>query len=152
MKENSSEMINTVIQKVGEKIEIGNIAEIEGDILNNYVHNNKAAVIVALTKGSEDIAKDIAMHIAAMKPAYVRTEDIKEEDKIKVVEVFEKEVAQSDKSEEIKKKMLEGKIATYFKEQTLMDQMFIKDQNISIEKLLSDNGAEFSSFIHVSII
>ena len=68
------------------------------------------------------------------------------------VEVFEKEVAQSDKSEEIKKKMLEGKIATYFKEQTLMDQMFIKDQNISIEKLLSDNGAEFSSFIHVSII
>ena len=152
MKENSSEMINAIIQKVGEKIEIGNIEEIEGNVLNNYVHNNKAAVIVALTKGSEDIAKDVAMHIAAMKPAYVRTEDIKEEDKIKVVEVFEKEVAQSDKSEEIKKKMLEGKIATYFKEQTLMDQMFIKDQNISIEKLLSDNGAEFSSFIHVSII
>ncbi len=152
MKENSSEMINTIIQKVGEKIELGKIEEIDGPVLNSYVHNNKAAVIVSLAKGNEELAKDVAMHIAAMKPAYVKKEDIKEEDKAKVVEVFEKEVAQSDKGEEIKKKMLEGKINTYFKEQTLMDQMFIKDQNISIEKLLSDNGAEFSSFIQVSII
>ena len=92
------------------------------------------------------------MHIAAMKPAYTKKEDIRDEDKVKVVEVFQKEVEESGKEKDIKKKMLEGKINTYFKEQTLMDQMFIKDQNISIEKLLSDNEAEFSSFIHVSII
>jgi elongation factor Ts len=87
-----------------------------------------------------------------MKPAYTKKEDIRDEDKVKVVEVFQKEVEESGKEKDIKKKMLEGKINTYFKEQTLMDQMFIKDQNISIEKLLSDNEAEFSSFIHVSII
>jgi elongation factor Ts len=152
MKENSSEMINAVIQKVGEKIEIGKTEEIEGNILNNYVHNNKVAVMVALNKGTQDLAKDIAMHIAAMKPVYAKKEDIKEEDKTKVIEVFQKEVEETGKDEEIKKKMLDGKINTYFKEQTLMDQMYIKDQNISIERLLLNNGAEISSFIHVSII
>jgi len=152
MRETSSEMINTVIQKVGEKIEIGKIEEIEGAILNSYVHNNKTAVMVALNKGTEELAKDIAMHIAAMKPVYVKKEDIKEEDKTKVIEVFQKEVEETGKDEEIKKKMLEGKINTFFKEQTLMEQMFIKDQGISIEKLLLNNGAEFSSFVYASII
>jgi elongation factor Ts len=152
MKEASVEMINTIIQKVGEKIELGKIAEIEGAVLNSYVHNNKSAVIVALNKGTEELAKDIAMHIAAMKPAYVKKEDIKEEDKAKVIEVFQKEVEETGKDEEIKKKMLEGKINTYFKEQTLMDQMFIKDQNVSVEKLLLNNGGEFSSFVQASII
>ncbi len=152
MKEASVEMINTIIQKVGEKIELGKIEEIDGQVINSYVHNNKSAVIVSLNKGTEELAKDIAMHIAAMKPAYVKKEDIKEEDKTKVIEVFQKEVEETGKDEEIKKKMLEGKINTYFKEQTLMDQMFIKDQNVSVEKLLLNNGGEFSSFVQASII
>lgn len=151
MKEKSSDLINALIQKMGEKIELGRIEKIEGPILNHYVHNNKVAVIVSLSEGNQELAKEIAMHIAAMNPVYVKKEDIKEEDKTKVLEVFEKEVAETDKPEEIKKKILEGKINSYFKEQTLMDQAFIKDPNLSIEKLLSNNQAELISFIHISI-
>ncbi len=150
-KEVSSDLINTLIQKVGEKIELGKIEKIKGSILNHYIHGNKSAVIVSLSEGSEELAKELAMHITAMKPVYIKKEDIDEKDKAKVLEVFEKEVADSDKPEEIKEKILEGKINAYFKEQTLMDQPYIKDPNVSIEKLLLDNQAKLDSFIHISI-
>jgi len=151
MKGQSLDMINPVVQKVGEKIELGTVEMIEGETLGSYVHGGKSAVIVSLKGGSPELAKDIAMHIAAMKPAFISASDITDEDKAKVVEVFEKEVAESDKPEEIKKKMLEGKISTYFKEQTLMDQMFIKNSDISVGNLLKEKGATFLSSTQESI-
>ena len=151
MRAKSLDMINEVVQKVGEKIELGKVEEITGDVLGSYIHNSKSAVIVSLLGGTAELAKDIAMHIAAMKPAYITLSEIKEEDKLKVKEVFEKEVAESDKPEEIKKKMLDGKISAYFKEQTLMDQLFIKDPNMTVGKLLNDKGAKLAHFIRESI-
>lgn len=151
MKSQSQDIINEVVQKVGEKIELGKVEEIKGSTIGSYIHNSKSAVVVSLSSGTKELARDIAMHIAAMKPAFVSSSDITEDDKKKVIEVFEKEVAESDKPEEIKKKMLEGKISTYFKEQTLMDQFFIKNPEITIEKLLKDNNAKLVSFLRESI-
>jgi len=151
MKAKSGDMINQSVQKLGEKIELGHTEEITGDVLGSYVHSGKSAVVVSLTGGTTELAKDIAMHIAAMKPVYMKAEDVTEEDRSKVVEVFEKEVAESDKPEDIKKKMLEGKIATYFKEQTLMDQAFIKNPELTIGKLLADKGATLVRFVSESI-
>ena len=151
MKEKSGEMINPIIQKVGEKIELGQTEEVTGEILGNYVHAGKSATVVALSSGTPELAKDIAMHIAAMKPAFKDESEITDEDKKKVIEVFEKEVAESDKPEEIKKKMLEGKISTYFKEQTLMDQSFIKNPDLTVGKLLAEKGANLVRFIRVQI-
>lgn len=151
MKEKSLPIINEVVQKVGEKIELGRVEEIEGEVIGSYVHNNKSAVIVVLTGGTKELAKDIAMHIAAMKPVFVTLEEITEDDKKKVIEVFEKEVAESDKPAEIKAKMLEGKIGTYFKEQTLMNQSFIKNPDLTVSQLLSNSKAVFVKFIRESI-
>ncbi len=151
MKERAGDMINPVIQKVGEKIELGRVEEVTGDTIGAYVHGGKSAVIVSLTAGTSELAKDIAMHIAAMKPAFTKSDDITEEDKKKVIEVFEKEVGESNKSEDIKKKMLEGKITTYFKEQTLMDQSFIKNPDVTVGKLLADKGATLVRFVRESI-
>lgn len=151
MKSKSLDMVNEIVQKVGEKIELGNVKEIKGNFIGSYVHNNKSAVIVSLSSGTKELARDIAMHIAAMKPSFVTKEEITEEDKKKVTEVFEKEVNESDKPEEIKKKMLDGKISTYFKEQTLMDQFFIKNPELTIETLLKNNNAKFDSYIFESI-
>jgi elongation factor Ts len=147
----SLDIINPVVQKVGEKIELGKVEMIEGEVLGSYVHASKSAVVVSLKGGSPELARDVAMHIAAMKPAFIKAEDITAEDKAKVIEVFEKEVAESDKPEEIKKKMLEGKISTYFKEQTLMDQMFIKNPDITIGNLLKEKGATIVSYTQESI-
>ena len=151
MKAKSLDLINPVIQKVGEKIELGKIEEIEGKTIGSYVHGGKSAVVVSLEGGNQDLAKDIAMHIAAMKPVYTTSADITEEDKSKVIEVFEKEVSESDKPEDIKKKMLDGKISTYFKEQTLMDQPFIKNGDITISQLLKEKGSSLIKFIYISI-
>ena len=151
MKAKSVDMINGVVQKLGEKIELGKVEEINSPIIGSYIHNNKSAVVVSLSAGTKELARDIAMHIAAMKPAFTTREEITEEDKKKVVEVFEKEVGESDKPEDIKKKMLEGKISTYFKEQTLMDQSFIKNPELTVEALLKNNNAKLVSFTFESI-
>ena len=147
----SADIINPLIQKIGEKIELGNIEEITGDTIGVYVHNGKSAVVTSLEGGSKDLAKDIAMHIAAMKPTYTTSSDITNEEKEKVMQVFEREVAESDKPEEIKKKMLEGKIHTYFKEQTLMDQAFIKNPEMTVGTLLADKKAKLIKFVKESI-
>lgn len=151
MKDKSKDLIDEVIQKVGEKIELGKTEEVKGSVLGSYIHNSKSAVIVSLKTGSKELARDIAMHIAAMKPVFTTSAEITDEDRKKVIEVFEKEVAESDKPEEIKKKMLEGKISTYFKEQTLMDQAYIKNGDITISTLLKNNNAELVSFIFETI-
>ncbi|MES2023180.1 MAG: translation elongation factor Ts [Patescibacteria group bacterium] len=151
MKANSKEMIDQIIQKTGENIQLGDSFMIEGNVLGNYVHNSKMAVVVSLEGGNADLAKDIAMHVAAMRPEYISASEIDENAKKMMMEIFEKEVASSDKPEEIKKKILDGKIATYFKEKTLMDQPFIKNPDETIGKLLEKNKATIKEVKRYSI-
>ena len=138
----AKDIIDPVIQKTGEKIELGEMITIEGNTVGYYIHSGKSAVVVSLEGGTPDLAKDIAMHVAAMKPEYITTDEIDDNAKQMMQEVFAKEVADSDKPEEIKAKMLEGKMNTYFKEKTLMSQSFIKDPSKTIEQLLGEAGAK----------
>lgn len=141
MKIGAKEMIDSIIQKTGENIQLGDAYEVAGSILENYVHNNKIGVIVSLKGGSTELAKDIAMHIAAMKPEYLSAAEVTEEARVMMREVFEKEIANVDKPAEIKKKMLEGKLATYFREKILLEQPFIKDGDMTVGSLLEKNKA-----------
>jgi elongation factor Ts len=116
------------------------------------VHNNKLAVIVSLTGGTPELAKDISMHIAAMKPEYMSSTEISDDVRNTMKEIFEKEVSSIDKPEDIKKKMLDGKMATYFKEKTLPDQIFIKSENSeTVGKLLEKYGATIKEVRRYSI-
>ena len=124
---------------------------VQGDILGVYIHNNKKAVIVSLEGGNQELAKDIAMHFTAMKPEYIEKGDITEDIKKTMFEIFQKEVAGIDKPEEIKKKMLEGKISTYFKEKTLLDQPFIKNPDETIGKILEHAKAKIKEVKSYSI-
>jgi len=142
MKKESKDLIDPIIQKTGENIQLGDSYIIEGNVLGSYVHNNKSAVIVSLEGGNSELAKDIAMHITAMKPEYITANEIPDEIKKTMQEIFEKEVANISKPEEIKKKMLEGKINTYFKEKTLTEQPFIKNPDDTIGKLLEKANAK----------
>ena len=151
MKTGAKEMIDPVIQKTGENIQLGVAYEVNGGILGNYVHNNKAAVIVSLAGGNTELAKDIAMHVTAMKPEYITQDEINEDIKKTMKEVFEKEIAGIDKPVEIKEKMLLGKMATYFKEKTLLDQAFIKDGEQTVGKLLEKAGAKIKEIKVCSI-
>lgn len=142
----AEEMIAPVIQKVGENIRIGKIETVSGDAVGSYVHSGKMGAIVALTGGDKDLAKDIAMHIAAMKPLYTSVNDIDEAANVAANEVFAEEIAALDKPEEMKAKILAGKLDAYFKEMTLMNQNFIKNPDMTIEKLLASKGASISVY------
>jgi elongation factor Ts len=141
-------MISDVVLKIGENIQLGQIDEVKGNTVGAYTHHTgKVAAVVVLTGGSADVAKDIAMHVAAMKPMYLSSSDIDEATRTSVIEVLKKEVDESGKPEDIKEKMLEGKIATYFKEQTLLDQPFFKNPDVTIQKYAGDNGATVDRFV-----
>jgi elongation factor Ts len=151
MKAGAKDMIDPLIQKTGENIQLGEAYEVDGDTLGGYLHNNKIAVVVSLSGGTSELAKDIAMHITAMKPEYISAEEINEDTRKTITEVFQKEVANIDKPEDIKKKMLDGKINTYFKEKTLLEQPFIKDADMTVGKLLEKNKAEIKEVKRYSI-
>lgn len=139
--------ISNAVLTTGENIQLGDIEEIKAPVIGSYIHfTGKNAVLVGLSSGSPSLAKDIAMHISALKPTYLQVADIKEEDKAKVIEVFKKEVEESGKPEDIKAKMLEGKLGGYFKEQTLLDQPFLKDESVSVGALLSKENATVESW------
>jgi elongation factor Ts len=151
MKENAKDLIDPIIQKTGENIQLGDAYLVEGSVLGNYVHNNKSGVIVSLTGGTTEIARDIAMHITAMKPEYISPDEIDAEVKKTIQEIMEKEVAGIDKPEEIKKKMLDGKINTYFKEKTLLSQPFIKNGDETVGQLLEKAKAQIKEIKRYSI-
>ncbi len=139
--EQAPAVINDVVLKIGENIQLGSIDEFSGTIIGSYVHfNGKTGAVVALSGGSQELAKDMAMHVAAMKPAFLSANDIPAEERGKAAAVFKKEVDESGKPEEVKQKMLEGKLSAYFAEQTLLDQPFFKTGDKSIETLLKEAG------------
>lgn len=146
MQSKAEEMIAPIIQKIGENIRLGKVEEISGDVLGSYVHSGNNGVVVALTGGNPDMARDIAMHIAAMKPLYTAATDIDEAAKTAANEVFQEEINALDKPEEMKAKILAGKIDAYFKEMTLMNQSFIKNPEVTIEKLLANSGATLAVY------
>ena len=151
MKEKAKEMIDPIIQKTGENIQLGDAYEISGDVLGSYVHNNKIAVVVSLSGGDVSLAKHIAKHIAAMKPEYLSQDEISDDSRRMIMEIFQKEIANVNKPEDIKKKMLEGKLLTYFKEKTLLNQAFIKNPQESIEELLGKSKAKIKEVKRCSI-
>jgi len=151
MKAEAKDMIDPIIQKTGENIQLGEAYLVTGPVLGSYIHNNKKGVIVSLEGGTPELARDVAMHFTAMKPEYITKDDITEEAKKTMTEVFQKEVLGSDKPEAIKQKMLEGKIATYFKEKTLLDQPFIKNSDQTVGQLLESVKAKIKEIKSYSI-
>ncbi len=145
------ELISAGIQKLGENIQLGEIVSIVAPVVGIYVHDGRRGIAVGLSGGDSALAKDIAMHIAAMNPEYKTRADVPEEEVAKVRAMFEEEVANSDKPADIKEKMLTGKIDTFFKERTLADQTFIKNPDVTIAKLLTNASTTLNEFVRVSI-
>ncbi|HFE37066.1 MAG TPA: elongation factor Ts [Gammaproteobacteria bacterium] len=136
-----------LIAKIGEKISVRRFATVStSGSLGIYLHGNSIGVIVDLAGGNEELAKDIAMHIAASKPACISADQVDPELIAKEREIFTAQAKESGKPDNIIEKMIEGRINKYLKEITLLGQAFVKDPDKTIEKLLSENGAKVLSF------
>jgi len=136
-----------LVQEIGENITVRRASLVEGDVVGAYVHSNsKIAVLVALKGGNEELAKDVAMHVAAVNPMVVAAEDVPADVLNKESEIYTAQAAESGKPADIVEKMVSGRLRKYVEEVSLLEQAFVKDADTKVGKLVKDGGAEVSSF------
>ena len=141
-----------LISKIGENISIRRFDKIHQAVnIGEYSHGSRIGVIVSLDKSDPDLAKDIAMHIAASNPICLDKEDVPEDLVSREKRIFLEQASSSGKPPEIIEKMVEGRMKKFFKEITLLGQSFIKDPDISIRDLLDKSEAKVQSFIRYEV-
>ena len=141
-----------LVQKIGENINLRRVQIVEGDVVDAYVHsNNRIAVVVSLKGGDAELARDVAMHIAAVNPLVVRAEDVPQDVLAKEREIYTAQAAESGKPAEIVSKMIEGRIRKYVAEVTLLEQAFVKDPDLTVGALVKKAGAEVVSFVRYEV-
>lgn len=143
-----------LVQKIGENISVRRavMQESEGAIVGCYVHSNyKIAVLVNLRGGDADLARDVAMHIAAVNPMVVSAEDVPAEVLSKESEIYTAQAAESGKPADIVEKMVSGRLRKFVEEVSLLDQAFVKDPDVKVGSLVKDAGAEVVSFVRYEV-
>jgi len=143
-----------LVQKIGENISVRRavMQESEGAIVGSYVHsNNKIAVLVTLRGGNDELARDVAMHIAAVSPMVVAAEDVPTEVLNKESEIYTAQAAESGKPADIVEKMVSGRLRKFVEEVSLLDQAFVKDPDVKVGSLVKDAGAEVVSFVRYEV-
>ncbi|HUN93010.1 MAG TPA: translation elongation factor Ts [Burkholderiaceae bacterium] len=138
-----------LVGKIGENLSIRRFTRLPATgRIASYVHGgSKIGVLVDVTGGDADVAKDIAMHIAASKPRALRASEVAPELIETERSVARQKAAESGKPVEIQAKMVEGAVQKYLKENTLLGQVFVKDDKLTIEQLLKQKGATVNRFI-----
>ncbi|MFA5998259.1 MAG: elongation factor Ts [Candidatus Paceibacterota bacterium] len=126
-------------------------------VIGSYIHDGSIGAMVALSCETDFVAKNpefgelarsLAMQVAATNPAYTASSEISEDAKQAATAVFLKEVA--DKPKEMQAKILEGKLASYFRDQVLLEQLFIKDENKTVRNLLDEATQKFGERVEIS--
>jgi len=141
-----------LVQKIGENISPRRADSVEAPVVGGYVHSNsRIAVLVGLSGGSEELAKDVAMHVAAVNPAVVNSDDMPADLVAAEKEIFAAQARESGKPEEIIEKMIVGRVAKFLKESSLVDQPFVKDPETTVGKLVKAEGAEVLSFVRFEV-
>ncbi len=136
-----------LVTKVGENISVRRAEIVEsGGPIGQYTHGAKIGAAVALEGGDEELARDIAMHIAAINPTCIDETQVPAETIERERRIFSEQAAESGKPPEIVEKMVTGKLAKFLKEITLVGQPFVKDDKISVGQLLKNAGASVTTF------
>jgi len=143
-----------LVQKIGENIGVRRIELMDADsgVVGSYVHsNNRIAVLVNLKGGDQDLARDVAMHVAAASPQVVSPADMPEDLVAKEKEIFAAQAQDSGKPPEIVEKMVGGRIKKFLAENSLVEQPFVKDPEQTVGKLVTAAGAEIVSFARFEV-
>lgn len=140
-----------LVQKIGENIQVRRAQLVEGALQGTYVHGLKIGVVVALEGGNEELARDIAMHVAAAKPEAISPEDVSPEVVAKEREIAEAKALESGKPANIVEKMIEGAVQKYLSEVSLVKQAFIKNPEEKVGELLAKNNAKVVKFVRLEV-
>jgi elongation factor Ts len=142
-----------LVGKVGENVNIRRLVRVEGDVVGTYLHGNKIGVAVVLKGGSVELAKDIAMHVAASNPEFLLPSEVSAEaiEREKAVFISLNEDKIKGKPAEIVEKMVAGRISKFLAEASLVEQSFVKDPEIKVGALAKKAGAEIVSFTYFKV-
>ncbi len=142
-----------LIARIGENIQVRRLARVSKSeqTVNVYIHGGRIGVIAALQDGDSDLAYDMAMHIAAFSPAYISSDNVPADVIAKEKEILVAQAADSGKPAEIIEKMVSGRLRKQLDEITLYGQPFVKDNDISVGKLLQQKNAQVKSFVRLAV-
>jgi elongation factor Ts len=142
---------DTLVTKIGENISPRRVINVEGSTLGAYVHAGRIGVIVILEGGDEELAKDVAMHVAAASPQFVKPSDVPEAVIAKEKEIQIDIAIQSGKPADIAEKMVSGRMKKFTGEVSLTGQPFVKDPAQTVGDLLKSRGADVVNFIRFEV-
>ena len=143
-----------LVQKIGENISVRRVVTYQAaeGVIGGYVHgNNRIAVLVSLKGGSEELARDVAMHVAAVNPQVVSPDDMPEEQVAKEREIYVAQAQDAGKPPEIIEKMVDGRVRKFLSENSLTEQAFVKDPDTTVGKLVAGAGAEVLGFTRFEV-
>ena len=153
--ETVNDLIVNKTAKIGEKLSFRRFSKIEKNdeqVFGSYIHmGGKIAVLTRLNGANEEVAKDVAMHAAAMRPSVVRREQVPQEEIEKEREILKEQAINEGKPAEIAEKMVEGRLAKFFKEVCLEEQPFVKDSDINVKTYVANNGGTITEMIRIEV-
>ncbi|MBE1161640.1 translation elongation factor Ts [Dyella acidiphila] len=148
------EAAKALVATIGENIQVRRMARVANDgVTAAYIHGGRIGVLVALKGGSEDLAKGIAMHVAAMNPAYVRAEEVPADFLAKEKDIALSQMSEKDKAKpaEILEKIVGGKVSKIISEVTLLGQAYVLDTNTTVGDALKKEGADVISVARLAV-
>ena len=135
------DQIHALVARIGENIQVRRVSYHSGEgYVTPYLHGSKIGVLVALSENNQNLGRDLAMHIAASLPLAINEKDIAQEVLDKEQRIYEAQAAESNKPAEIQAKMVAGKMQKFMKANALVHQPFVKDPDLSIAQLLTQQG------------
>jgi elongation factor Ts len=153
--------VEQLIEEAGaslkEKLELGRFARLEGGYVNSYLHRTDAAlpptlgVLVQLDQENKEVARDLAQQVAAMRPLYVRREDVPADVAEKERRIAEQITREEGKPEQAIPKIVAGRLNAYFKDVVLTEQAFVKDNKTTINQVLAQNGVTVTGFARFQV-
>ncbi|KFZ29592.1 elongation factor Ts [Pseudidiomarina atlantica] len=146
------EVREALVAKIGENMNVRRVLTVSGgDVVEAYVHGGRIGVLVALTGGNSELAKDVAMHVAASAPQFVKPEDVSAEVVDKERQIQLDIAMQSGKPQDIAEKMVEGRMRKFTGEISLTGQAFVKDPSMTVGDLLKQNNADVITFVRFEV-
>ncbi len=141
-----------LVQKIGENIGVRRVAVVDGGVVGGYTHTNKRiGVLVKLVGGNDELARDVAMHVAAVNPSVVNPADMPQDLVEKEKDIIKAQPDMAGKPEAIVEKMVGGRIQKFLKEGSLSEQPFVKNPELTVGKLAEQAGASITSFIRFEV-
>ena len=150
-----NEYLVNLVAKIGEKISFRRFEVVEKtdkDIFGCYSHmGGRISVLTVIEGSNEDVAKDVSMHVAAMNPGYLNRDEVPADVIEHEKEIIKEQAMNEGKPADIAEKMVAGRINKYYKEVCLLEQAFVKDPDLTVEKFVANNGGTIKSMVRYEV-